>query len=114
MYVFVSGLSGSLTKSGSSAATQMLSLDSYVFPDPGPLTFTLRNVGNTTVSIETVYFNGSPVPSPGCVGDLAPRTTVQCSFTPSPLPGIGASEPVKVITQGGGIYQFNVYVGGVS
>ena len=68
VYFFVSGLSGNLSKTGTGAVTTELSLDAYNFPAAGPLTFTLRNVGNTSTTVEAVYFNGNPVASPGCSG----------------------------------------------
>lgn len=114
VYVFVSGLAGNLTKSGSQPLTQELSLDAYVFHPTGPLTMYLRNVGNTTVTIQAVYFNGQPVPDPGCLATVQPTATIQCSFTPNPMPQAGSSVMVKVVTAAGGVFDYRVMVGSES
>ena len=114
VYIFVSGLGGSLTKSGSQQLTTDLSLDAYTFPASGPLTMTIRDVGTTNATIQAVYYNGTPVLNPGCLGTLTHDSTVQSSFTPSPLPAQGTSVQVNVATAGGAVYHFNVIVGGAS
>ena len=114
VYIFVSGLAGNLAHGGTQPVTQELSLDAYAFPSTGPLVFTLRYVGVTSVSIQSVYFNGNPVASPGCLGTVAPGATVQCSFTPAPMPAQGMSVLVKVVSAGGGGSQVKVVDGGTS
>ncbi|MDG6956872.1 MAG: type IV pilin, partial [Nitrososphaerota archaeon] len=51
VYVFVTGLSGNLTKSGGNQVTEQISLDSYNFQSPTFLTMYLRNTGTSAQTI---------------------------------------------------------------
>ncbi|MDG7016086.1 MAG: type IV pilin [Nitrososphaerota archaeon] len=142
VYVFVTGLSGTLTKSGGNQVTEQVSLDSYNFQSTNFLTMYLRNTGTGSVTVSAVYFNGAAAQFFGTCGTLATVTTTG-TFT---LPGstttltaptstttaeaaqqtcqlnvfdmgpvsAGTSYQVKVVTSDGGLFPFNVVAGSSS
>ncbi len=60
VYIFTSGLAGSLTNSHVNQLTEQVSLDAYNFQTSPPnyLTMYLRNTGTGAVTVSSVYFNG--------------------------------------------------------
>lgn len=66
VYVFTTGLSGTLTGGGGQQVTQQLQLQAYTFnPLPGGSTgtgkivnFFLKNVGSSSLTISNIYFDG--------------------------------------------------------
>ena len=116
VYVFVSGLSSSLTKSGGSQVTEQISLNSYDFQNPGSLTVYLQNTGSGSVTISSFYLDGAPItPSTGgtCTASaLAPTDTCKSAFTVTSVTA-GESVAFKVVTSDGGLFVFNVVAGSV-
>ena len=120
VYVFVTGLSGTLTKSGGNQVTEQISLDSYNFQTSPAnfLTLYLRNTGTSAVTISSVYFNGSPADFFGSCGvnngttntttgaitltyTSGTDTTAKATVT-SPLPSTASESPQ-------GTCELNVY-----
>ncbi|MDG6970421.1 MAG: type IV pilin [Nitrososphaerota archaeon] len=115
VYIFVTGLSSNLTKSGGSQVTEQISMDSYNFASTTSLTVYLHNTGSETVNMTQFYLGGSPITTAvttgGCYAKpLAPTLTCTSTFT---VTGVSAGESVtfKVITASGGIFPFSVTAG---
>ena len=143
VYVFVTGLSGTLTKSGGNQVTEQISLDSYNFQSTNFLTMYLRNTGTGSVTVSAVYFNGAAAQFFGSCGTLttastsetvvissgsttilaAPTSTTAAEaaqqtcqlnvFDMGPV-SAGTSYQVKVVTSDGGLFPFNVVAGSSS
>ena len=78
VYVFTTGLAGTLTNSHVNQLTEQISLDAYNFQTSPPnfLTMYLRNTGTGAVKVNAVYFNGSPANFYGtCGSGLASATS---------------------------------------
>ncbi|MDG6988577.1 MAG: hypothetical protein JRN21_04540 [Nitrososphaerota archaeon] len=60
VYVFTTGLAGTLTNSHVNQLTEQVSLDAYNFQTSPPnyLTMYLRNTGTGAITVSAVYFNG--------------------------------------------------------
>lgn len=141
VYVFVTGLSGNLTKSGGNQVTEQISLDSYNFQTTNYLTMYLRNTGTSAVTVSAVYFNGVQADFLGSCGATAatlssttigttitvsgsststiaatstaesPQSTCQLNVYNFPAVSAGTSYQVKVVTSDGGLFPFNVIAG---
>ena len=142
VYVFVTGLSGNLTKSGGNQVTEQISLDSYNFQSTNYLTMYLRNTGTSPVEVSAVYFNGALTVFQGTCGTSSATlsatavTTVgtialtsgtntitsstaaespqsSCQLNVYNITGVsaGTSYQVRVVTNDGGIFPFNVVAG---
>ena len=70
VYVFTTGLAGTLTNSHVNQLTEQISLDAYNFQTSPPnfLTMYLRNTGTGAVTVNAIYFNGSPANFYGTCG----------------------------------------------
>ncbi len=116
VYVFVTGLAGTLTGSGGQQVTQQLQLQAYTFnPIPGGSTgtgqvvnFFLKNVGSSSLTIANVYFDGTQlvewgagtytanlmVPNgaanPSCFAMTPTGTTILASTSATPTTGTAA------------------------
>ena len=78
VYVFTTGLAGTLTNSHVNQLTEQMSLDAYNFQTSPAnfLTMYLRNTGTGAVTVNAIYFNGSPVNFYGtCGSGLAGATS---------------------------------------
>lgn len=137
VYVYVNGLTGSLTAGGGGAqVSDVLELNSYSFPAPGgttatQLTINLQNTGGGSVSIANVYFdgvwvNGTAAPAGGITYTMSSSTvgvgkTTTITFTSSstgwlttaspPFPSSGTTHIIKVITTDGGQGIYTVSAG---
>ena len=140
VYVFVTGLSGTLTKSGGNQVTEQVSLDSYNFQSTNYLTMYLRNTGTSTIEVSAVYFNGAQavfqgtcgtssatITGPTTVGTIivtsgtntisattaaeSPQNTCQLNVYNISGADAGTSYQVRVVTADGGIFPFNVVAG---
>ena len=140
VYVFVTGLSGNLTKSGGNQVTEQISLDSYNFQSPSFLTMYLRNTGTSAQTISAVYFDGVQAQFYGSCGattgtytstSTGTLTTVTTAVTVATASSTGQSPQstctlnvynivgadagtsyqVRIVTSDGGIFPFNVVAG---
>lgn len=131
VYVFTTGLTGSLTQSGGQQVGDELSMDAYAYSQGTSLTVYVRNVGSGTVTIDSsagLFFNGQvvsdqPSSHPGgtsgsCYAlstsyQLTPGTVCWLYFNGSAVTGAasGASNQVKLVTKDGGTFLFNVVAG---
>ena len=119
-----SSTSGGIAKGGSNGVTEALSLDAYTYSISSGVSMTLRNVGQGSVTISSVYFDGQAVqgnaltsqnPSGCASGQTAIAQGVVCSFTITSTSATSASpgttHEVKVVTTDGAIFAFNVVAG---
>ena len=97
VYVFVTGLSGNLTKSGGNQVTEQISLDSYNFQFNSLLTLYLRNTGTSSVTISQVYFNGAPAQFYGSCG-LQAITSVGTNIATTTATAVAISAPTTTST----------------
>ena len=84
VYVFTTGLAGTLTNSHVNQLTEQISLDAYNFQTSPSnfLTMYLRNTGTGAVTVNAVYFNGSPANFYGtCGSGLAGGTSTTTATT---------------------------------
>ena len=122
VYVWISGLAGSLTKEGGSQVTEQLELVAYDFRDLDQCKIYIKNTGSVKVNITDVYFNGTKLSSTTasnptseeytCVGG----TSIDVGDTVTILIGVsgarsGASYIIKVVTGSGGVFTFTVIAG---
>ena len=138
VYVFVTGLSSSLTRPGGNQLTDQLSLNAYNFQNEGFLTAYLQNTGTSPVTVSAVYFNGAPAKFFGSCGAsigtytttttststvtvTSESTTAQaaqstCQLNVYDISGVtvGTSYQLKVVTSDGGLFAFNVVAGSFS
>ena len=87
VYVFTTGLAGTLTNSHVNQLTEQISLDAYNFQTSPAnfLTMYLRNTGTGAVTVNAIYFNGSPVNFYGtCGSGLAGATSTTTVTTTIP------------------------------
>ncbi|MDG6988578.1 MAG: type IV pilin [Nitrososphaerota archaeon] len=75
VYVFVTGLSGNLTKQGGNQLTEQVTVESYDFQSTNFLTVYLSNTGTSAVTLSSVYFNGAPAQFYGSCGTSVSATT---------------------------------------
>jgi archaeal type IV pilus assembly protein PilA len=137
VYVYVNGLSGSLTGGGGGAqVSDVLELNSYSFQlnatdSSVQLTLNLQNTGGGSVSIANIYFDGvsvsgSAAPTDGIKYTATPSivpvgSTTSITFTSSsagwtsagspPVPATGTTHIIKVITTDGGQGVYTVTAG---
>jgi flagellin-like protein len=91
VYVWVSGLAGSLSSSSVNQVTEQLTLTSYKF-DSNSLYLYIKNTGGNKVTIDQVYVNGVGF------GDFTVTTNLGAtSGTSTSLYSIGVGEVVKII-----------------
>jgi len=124
VYVWISGLAGSLTKEGGSQVTEQLELVAYDFRDLDQCKIYIKNTGSVKVNIAEVYFNGmklsSTTASTPTSGEYAYTENTENSLdvgeTAAILIGVsgarsGASYIIKVVTGSGGVFTFTVIAG---
>ena len=61
VYVWVMGLSGSLTKSGGTQVSEQLELVAYDFSSTSNVTLHIRNTGGSKIILDRIYFDGNRV-----------------------------------------------------
>ena len=139
VYVFVTGLAGTLTASGGSQVTEQLSMDANVYsPVASGVAVYVRNTGTATVTLDCnsgtgvcagVFFDGLTVTDThtGFSGTacqaLATAYTIPvgtvCYFSITTTPTgntaasqtSGTSHAIKVVTKTGGTFVFTVIAG---
>ena len=61
VYVWVMGLSGSLTKSGGTQVSEQLELVAYDFSNTSNVTLHIRNTGGGTIALDEIFYDGNTV-----------------------------------------------------
>ncbi|MDG7016087.1 MAG: hypothetical protein JRM82_01790 [Nitrososphaerota archaeon] len=116
VYVFTTGLAGTLTNSHVNQLTEQISLDAYNFQTSPAnfLTMYLRNTGTGAVTVNAVYFNGSPASFYGTCGNgtvgvttLTTATTIISSGSTSTTLKVQGPAPLPQNAQAS--CQLNVY-----
>jgi flagellin-like protein len=135
VYVFVNSLSGNLTQQGGQQVSDQLSMDAYSFPASSVTpVFILRNVGSSSVTITSVYYDGNLCQTTGfvCTGGsnnpavtnaggcsssaALPTTCTAGQYVPVTLtlgaaPSSGTSHIIRVVTGDGGTFTFSIIAG---
>jgi archaeal type IV pilus assembly protein PilA len=126
VYVYVNSLSGGLTGSGGQQVSDQLSMDAYNYGTISTgVVMTVRDTGSGAVTIDAIFFDGTPVTtvvspggtcsSPGTGTPFASCTTGQTYvFTiASPATGAtsGTSHIIKLLTSTGGTSVISVVAG---
>lgn len=128
VYVYVNGLAGGLTQAGGQQVSEQVSMDAYSFSTLGSPSFVVRNVGGSTVTISSVFYDGNLCQASGVTCTAAPSfSTGTCTTggsTSTCAPGeyvsvglsvtassSGSSHMVKVITSDGGTFTFSIVAG---
>ena len=137
VYIFTSGLAGSLTNAHVNQLTEQISLDAYNFQSSPPkyLTMYLRNTGTGAVTVSAVYFNGAAASwygtcgtNPSATSVSSGSTTIATSLTSTTTAetaqgtcvlnvygfttaSAGTSYQVTIATVDGGKFIFNVVAG---
>ena len=130
VYVFVGSLTGSLTASGGQQVSELVSMDAYSYPSAGTTpVLVLRNVGGSSVTINSVYFDGnlcqasgatctaaaSFTTGGGCTGTAVPVVCETGEYTQMTLTvtaqTAGTGHLVRVVTATGGTFSYSVVAG---
>jgi flagellin-like protein len=123
VYVYVNSLAGGLTSGGGQQVSDQLSMDAYNYGTIGSgVTLTIRDVGSTTVTINSIFFDGALIPSGSltnqnpatcAIGTVSIAPTGTCSFTltPGTAPSAGTSHTIKILTTSGGTSVITVIAG---
>ncbi len=109
VYVWVMGLSGSLTKSGGTQVSEQLELEAYDWTGNN-LTIHIRNVGGGTVTVAEIYINGVQTSFTGTT-TISPQSTANIEIDFPTPPSDGTSHTVKIVTSDGGVFAFTVVKG---
>jgi archaeal type IV pilus assembly protein PilA len=129
VYVYVNSLSGGLTQSGGQQMSDQLAMDAYNYGTiSNGVTVTIRDTGSSSVSIDSIFFDGSlagtlgsasgTCSSPQTTSPYASCTTGQTlTFTLTASPGLvesatsGTTHIIKIVTGTGGTSVFSVVAG---
>lgn len=128
VYVYTSSLAGSLTQGGGQQVSDQVSMDAYSFSTLTSPSFVLRDVGGSTVTISSVYYDGNLCQASGVTCTAAPSfatgtcTTGGSTSTCTPgeyisvgltvtSPSSGTSHLVRVLTSDGGTFTFSLIAG---
>lgn len=132
VYVYVTGLAGSLTGSGGQQVTEQISMDAYVYsPVSGGVAVYVRNVGTaaTTLDSGAMFFDGltatdvhTGFPGTSCFAlspsyQMSVGTVCYFNFTTTPAGNaanaatVGTVHPIKIVSSSGGTFIFNVIAG---
>ena len=136
VYVWVIGLSGTLTKSGSTQVSEQLELETYNWTSSN-LSIHIRNTGGRTVTVAEIYIDGinqsiilpilysrticifiyptrcfTHTVTSSAVLTITPQNTTTITVAVSGvIGGIGTTHTVKIITTDGGVFAFTVLKG---
>jgi flagellin-like protein len=110
VYVWSIGLLGGLMGSGGSQTKEQLIMEAYNWVTSSTLTFTLRNVGSSTVTVAAIYLGGNSLVSSG-TGTIAIGNFQSYSMSPGSSYTSGASYTLKVVSTTGGVFAFSVING---
>lgn len=127
VYVFVGGLSSTLTKGNTNQLTEQLSLDAYNYASYTSSTNTLvvylRNTGSASVTVSQFYVDGNLLTigltvTTSISAQTEQSYTIQVTAGTSVVSGsvvntftAGTSHALKIITSDGGTFTFNVIAG---
>jgi flagellin-like protein len=125
VYVYVNSLAGGLTSGGGQQVSEQLSLDAYNYGTiASGVTIAIRNSGSSSVTISSVFFDGSLVASfgsqvPGtcAAGGAAVASGATCTFSLTASPATvetatsGTTHVVKMVTATGGTSVFSITAG---
>jgi len=119
VYVWVTGLAGTLQQSGGQQVTEQVELLAYDWSSTDTLTLHLKNTGGIDVVIEKVYIDGEDVSSsvtePGEFSSsgltLSVGSTNHIKITNLTGYTAGTSHIVKIVTKTGGVFTFTVVAG---
>ena len=121
VYVWVTGLAGTLTQTGGAQVVEQLSLASYDFKDLSTpkLVLWIKNTGSVSVTIRAgdIYFDGSlyTVTINGTSSmTVGVGQTVKIIITGFTAPTPQTSHVVKIITTTGGVFEYTVVAGRAS
>jgi len=110
VYVWSIGLLGGLMGGGGSQVKEQLIMEAYNWSGNGTLTFTLRNVGSSSVTVDSVYLGGNPLDTD--VGTAIPIGATQpFSYTAATGYTDGAAYTLKIVSATGGVFTFSVIKG---
>ena len=125
VYVYVNSLAGGLTSGGGQQVSEQLSLDAYNYGTiASGVTIAVRNSGSSSVTISSVFFDGSLAASFGsqspascAAGATATATGATCTFSLTTSPATvetatsGTTHVVKIVSATGGTSVFSVTAG---
>ena len=114
VYVWVTGLAGTLQQSGGRQVTEQIELLAYDWSSTSTLTLHLKNTGGVNVEIEKIYIDGDDVSnsvSGGLPVSLNVGETTSISITNLSGYTSGTSHIIKVVTKTGGVFTFTVVTG---
>ncbi len=108
VYVWSIGLLGGLMGSGGTQVKQQLIMEAYNWSSATSLTFTLRNVGSSTVTVASVYLGGTALAT-GLSTVISIGATSPFSYSPSGSSYTGgAAYTLKVVSSSGGVFSYSV------
>ncbi len=111
VYVWAIGLLGGLMGSGGSQVKEQLIMEAYNWNAATSLTFTLRNVGSSAVTVASVYLGGTALAT-GLSTTVNIGGTSAFSYSPSGSSYTsGAAYTLKVVSSSGGVFSFSVIDG---
>ncbi|HUI86443.1 MAG TPA: archaellin/type IV pilin N-terminal domain-containing protein [Nitrososphaerales archaeon] len=135
VYVFVNSISGGLTQQGGQQVADQVSMDAYTFSTVTAPQLVLRNIGSTSVTIQSIYFDGNlcqPTGSTCTSGGVGNNPNINggtCSASSGPIPvtctagqyvqltltvssqTAGTSHIIRVETSDGGTFTFTIIAG---
>jgi len=142
-YVFVSGLGNGLTQGGGTQTSEQIELTAYAFTPltGGPITcngnttvtapcitITVKDAGGSSVTIDSVYFDGLSLTAKGTVATTPITLSTHQDATvllagaggvgfntgytglPSGISG-GSSHVLKIVTKTGGLFSYTITAG---
>jgi len=128
VYVFVNSISGNLTQQGGQQVSDQVSMDAYTFSTLTNPVMVLRNVGSSSVTIASVYFDGNLCQASGATCTAVPTYTTGvaplCQAGPACTSGeyvstsltvtsqtSGTSHIIRIVTSDGGTFTFSIIAG---
>jgi archaeal type IV pilus assembly protein PilA len=128
VYVFVNSLSGNLTQQGGQQLSDQVSMDAYTFSTLTNPVMVLRDVGSSSITITSIYFDGNLCQTSGVTCTAAPGYTTGasplCQAGPVCTAGeyvstsltvtaqtTGTSHIIRIVTSDGGTFTFTVIAG---
>ncbi len=111
VYVWAIGLLGGLMGSGGSQVKEQLIMEAYNWNTLTSLTFTLRNVGSSAVTVAAVYVGGTLVSATGLSQAIGIGLTWSSPAYSPASPTSGAAYTLKIVSSTGGVFSFSVIAG---
>ncbi len=111
VYVWSIGLLGALMGSGGAQTKEQLIMEVYNWGgNTTTLTFTLRNVGSSAVTVASVYLGGTALAT-ALTTAISIGATSPFSYSPGAGYTSGAAYTLKVVSASGGVFSFSVIKG---